>query len=326
MQTKKKTQFFITFSAILIGLVHLIFPDIKIDAIILTLIIIAIIPWLEPLFKSVELPGGLKVEFKDFEKIEQKAKEAGLIQENVEFSASNKNQINNDTYSFVEIAEKNQELALVSFRIEIEKRLRKLAEKYSIESIKYSIVKLIEALSQNDILSLSEKTTLRDMIQTLNQAVHGLEYDQRAASWVIENGPKILQSLDEKLKIRSGRITVSPDEKDEHWIDASFNQCKKDTTIEWHDCIKTHTELWNKELNKIYKSLFKKLQSPQKEKLKETQDNWRRQLELEKKFLYSFEDLNSKIGTGGIAISSQGFMYKVRERTLELEEVLNFLV
>ena len=49
-------------------------------------------------------------------------------------------------------------------------------------------------------------------------------------------------------------------------------------------------------------------------------------MELEKKFLYSFEDLNSKIGTSGIAISSQGFMYKVRERTLELEEVLNFLV
>ena len=42
---------------------HLIFPSIKIDSITISLLIIAVIPWLFPLFKSLELPGGFKFEF-----------------------------------------------------------------------------------------------------------------------------------------------------------------------------------------------------------------------------------------------------------------------
>ena len=60
-----KLKYAITIIAILIALAHLIWPSLSIDAITLTLLFISLIPWLSPLFKSLEFPGGLKIEFKE---------------------------------------------------------------------------------------------------------------------------------------------------------------------------------------------------------------------------------------------------------------------
>ncbi|MFN8361351.1 MAG: lysozyme inhibitor LprI family protein [Candidatus Kapaibacterium sp.] len=326
MTVKRKTQIFITTSAILAGLSHLFFPNLNIDAIFITLIIVAIIPWLEPLLKSVELPGGLKVEFQDLKKIEEEAKKAGLIKiDNIERPKAISQISNSETYSYIEIAEKNQELALVGFRIEVEKRLRGLADKYSIESNKFSITNLIEALNQKEIITKAECKSLKDIIHTLNYAAHGMDYDIRSANWVIENGPKILESLDEKLEDRGGRISTGNSDEKEHWIDKSFNNSKWTTNYEWGECIKKHSELWEKELENIYQSLLIKLKDTQRKKLIETQTNWTKQIDLEKDFLYSFEDLQQKVGREGVFVSATNFMNKIRERTLELEEILNRL-
>lgn len=326
MTAKRKTQILITSLAILVGLIHVIFPKLSIDAILITLIIIAIIPWLEPLLKSVELPGGLKVEFQDLKKLEEEAKKAGLIKEVPHAQHEKTVKQNSETYSFIEIAEKNQQLALVGFRIELEKRLRSLADKYSIESNRFSVVRLIDALAKNDILTTAEMASLKDMITTLNPAAHGMDYDQRNANWVIENGPKILETLDAKLERRAGRFSVGRSKEKEHWIDTSFENCHWTTNYEWGECIKNHTELWEKELDKVYQSLLKKLNDSQKTKLINTQTSWERQIELERDFIYSFDNLQRKIGREGMFVSATHFMNKVRERTLELEEVLNIMV
>jgi uncharacterized protein YecT (DUF1311 family) len=320
---KKRTQLFITISAIFLGLIHMLFPNLKIDIIFIIFIIIAIIPWLEPLFKSVELPGGLKVEFKDFEELGEKAKKAGLIKSDQKIETRDNHP---ETYSFIEVAELNQELALVGFRIEIEKRLRNLAEKYSIESNKYSVASLIEALAKDEILTIEEKSSLKDIIGTLNKASHGMEYDLRSANWVIENGPKILESLDEKLETRGGRISLGRANEKVHWIQKSFDNCEWDTQVDWGECIIAHTDLWEKEMNRIYQSLLLKLKEPKKSKLIETQLNWLRQVSLEKDFIYSFDDLNMKIGSGGMQTLAITFMNKMSDRTLELEEILNLLI
>lgn len=323
MTLKKKTQISISIFAIIVGLIHLICPDLKIDAIFITMIIVAIIPWLEPLLKSVELPGGLKVEFHDLKKIEDEAKKAGLIKPELEsFEKDMTNNGYHETYTFIQIAENNQELALVGFRIEVEKRLRSLADKYSIESNKFSITSLIEALDRKEIITNAEAKSLKDIIKTLNHAAHGMDYDERNAHWVIENGPKILESLDEKLEIRGGRFTVGRSDENEHWIDKSFNECNWTTNAEWGDCINKHYELWEKEMNNIYQSLLKKLPIDQKEKLIEIQINWQKQFEMEKDFFFSFENLQLKIGREGMFVSATNFMNKIRERTLELEEIL----
>ena len=45
---------------------RIVFPTLSIDAASLGLIALAILPWLAPLIKSAELPGGIKIEFQDF--------------------------------------------------------------------------------------------------------------------------------------------------------------------------------------------------------------------------------------------------------------------
>lgn len=63
----KSLQYGITVVALFVALAHLIWPSLTIDAITVTLLFIALVPWLTPLFKSLEFPGGWKIEFQDFE-------------------------------------------------------------------------------------------------------------------------------------------------------------------------------------------------------------------------------------------------------------------
>lgn len=323
MTIKRKIKLTITSVAVLVAVTHIVFPKLNIDLIIVFLIALAIIPWLEPLFKSVELPGGLKLEFQELEKIKTEAEKVGLIPTEQK-EPQNEAEDEKPKYYFVEIAEKNQELALVSLRIEIEKRLREIATKYSIDTKKYSINRLIDALASKNILTIQETSVLKDMISTLNHAAHGAEFDVRTANWVIENGPSIIDSLENRISNR-GIIFHGLGDNREHWIDKSFDECKWENNIEWNECISKHLDLWNKELENIYQSLLQKVNNDQKQKLVEGQNNWKRQIELDQLFMYSFPDLRVKVGREGQILSSIHFMNKVRDRTLELEEILNSL-
>jgi len=113
-------QLIISLLAIIIILVHLIWPSLAIDGITLTLIVVAVIPWLAPLFKSLELPGGWKIEFKDLAKAKVEADAAGLLASSTEVNVTKE-------YPFQIVAEDDPNLALAGLRIEIEKRLRELA-------------------------------------------------------------------------------------------------------------------------------------------------------------------------------------------------------
>src|SRR4051812_15979302 len=57
----------ITFSALGIAAIHAWWPELKLDGTTVVLLLVALLPWLQPLFKSLELPGGVKVEFQDLE-------------------------------------------------------------------------------------------------------------------------------------------------------------------------------------------------------------------------------------------------------------------
>jgi hypothetical protein len=93
---------------------------VRIDAITLALLVIAAIPWLRPLFKSLELPGGLKVEFQDVKNVTERADAAGLV--------ASQPPGNPNTYSFQLIADNDPNLALAGLRIELERHLGQLAE------------------------------------------------------------------------------------------------------------------------------------------------------------------------------------------------------
>ena len=70
----------VTVLALGAGGAHLIWPTLKIDAITLLLLVIALLPWLGGLLESLELPGGYKVKYRDLaakvEQTDQRAVEA----------------------------------------------------------------------------------------------------------------------------------------------------------------------------------------------------------------------------------------------------------
>jgi len=176
-----------------IATVHLMWPDLKIDAITLVLLIAAMVPWLAPLFKSVELPGGWKVEFQDLERARADAEKAGLVTEPSEQDRGA------GYYSFQLVAEEDPNLALAGLRIELEKRLRELAEARGLEVRRGGVGTLLRQLDRDDALNPRERGALADMVHLLNNAVHGAEVDQRSAQWAIEYGPRLLNALEERI-------------------------------------------------------------------------------------------------------------------------------
>jgi len=186
----KRLRQFVTLGALLIALGHLIWPTLAIDSITLALLVIAIVPWLAPVFKALEFPGGWKVEFQELQKVGQRAEQAGLLSAQPQL-------VTEADYTFQRVAEQDPNLALAGLRIEIEKRLVALAEKRGIDLRGRGLGQLLRLLSERNVLGQQERSVLADLTGLLNSAVHGATVDRRAADWAIEVGPRLLRALDE---------------------------------------------------------------------------------------------------------------------------------
>ncbi|GAA3663147.1 hypothetical protein GCM10022420_047360 [Streptomyces iranensis] len=51
--------------AIAVAVTHVLAPDLKIDNVTVALLVVAVVPWLRDLLNSIELPGGVRLEFKE---------------------------------------------------------------------------------------------------------------------------------------------------------------------------------------------------------------------------------------------------------------------
>jgi hypothetical protein len=199
MTKARNTQISITLGALGIGLLHLLSPTLTIDAITVALITIAILPWLAPLFKSIEFPGGLKVQFQDLEQAKQAAESAGLLAKPSADTIAHKQLQAPEGYSLEMPQTLDSTLALTALRIEMEKRLRALARKHGIESTRYGINWLLATLRLRGVLNQAEEFALERLAELLNTAVHATEIDPRAAIWAAQVGPALLEALDHKL-------------------------------------------------------------------------------------------------------------------------------
>jgi hypothetical protein len=186
----KSIKYTITSLALIVALAHLILPAIHIDAITVSLLVVAVLPWLGSLFKSIELPGGLKVQYQDLEKIEERARDAGLL--------SKEPTKTKEDYSFQSIASADPNLALAGLRIELEKRLIKLAESRALKPDRKSLNSLLSELNQHQMINGAERALISDLTALLNSAVHGADVDSDAAGWALNIGPQILKALDER--------------------------------------------------------------------------------------------------------------------------------
>lgn len=182
----------ITLGALGLAIAHVLFPSLAIDGITLALVAIAIVPWLAPLLKSLELPGGWKVEFQELQKLAAKADDAGLL--------SKSDAAPHEDYAFQAIAGRDPNLALAGLRIEIEKRLIQLCEKHGIGTRMQGLGRLLRELSSRGVLSEDESAVLTEMTYLLNAAVHGASVDPRATEWALDVGPQLIQAFEEKLQ------------------------------------------------------------------------------------------------------------------------------
>lgn len=192
MSEKRIIQLSISAIGVLFIVGHMICPDIKIDGITVLLIIIVIVPWLAPVFKSFELPGGLKFEYHELEKATKKLEESGFIKK----EASSKKQQDHSKYSFLNVVDINSNLALSGLRMEIESRLKDLAEQNFKILDKHGINQITHQLAGSGILSKQESSAILEILPILNKAAHGQDIDKQTHNWVIEIGPQILDSLE----------------------------------------------------------------------------------------------------------------------------------
>lgn len=177
----------ITVAAITLLVAHLLGFDLKIDGTTAALLFLAALPWLGYLFETIKL-GDLEITYAKLVEAETRAEKAGLLGEaSVEYLPAN-------------LAAQDPNVALVSLRIELERRMRSLAEKRNLEGGRRGLSSLVTLLGGAGILSSEERGALLDLLALLNQAAHGAKVDLAAAEWAESVGGRLLASLDAKLR------------------------------------------------------------------------------------------------------------------------------
>ncbi len=176
-----------------IAVLRIAVPSLRIDGITVVAAGIALVPWLSTIFKSVEIPGWLKVEFKYFQKAAKDAESAGLL--SGPLTRKDKSQ-----YSFQIVAANDPNLALAGLRIEIEVRMRRLAERHGLDTDYQGIGPMLRGLRAGKALTDREAEAIEGILELLNKAAHGARADANAAAWALEFGPRILKSLDDHVR------------------------------------------------------------------------------------------------------------------------------
>lgn len=182
----------ITLVAAVLIVVRLIWPTMKIDEITIGLFVVALIPWLTSIVESLKMPGGWEIRLRD-------VKEAGRkIIETVPPAPESVSP------SFLAVAEQDPNLALVGLRMEIEKRLRTLAELAAISSSQ-PLTGLLRQLRQDKVLDHKVFSGLSEIITAGNQAAHGARVEPGLSDWAFSNGSSVLAALDSIIQDRSSQ-------------------------------------------------------------------------------------------------------------------------
>lgn len=215
-----KLKYALSLGAILLLILHLFRPEFGIDVTTIALLLVAALPFSGPLFrmlassgvKNLELPGGIKIELNEAKAATDKVARgwANLQPPDLNLSVTDTVSVSeapkvlvppeDPIASIREVANKDPNLSLVAFRIEIEKRIRKIAENLKITSQTTSLGKLIRELQNRQILPPEVSTGLMDLVALGNLAAHGAEVEPNAAEWVLDSGASTILALDNILQ------------------------------------------------------------------------------------------------------------------------------
>jgi hypothetical protein len=180
----------VSLGALIVLIVYLIWPF-SLNPVVIVLLCIIILPWLSPVLKSVELPFGVKIEFQDLKKVEEKAERVGLVSHST-------STLLKPTYSFQSVAGEDPRLALAGLRIELETRLIDLLKAKGYQASGRGIVGAVRQLAESDVLSHQETSALLDIVIILNKAVHGAQLDEQTSHRALDLGVRVLQAIEAK--------------------------------------------------------------------------------------------------------------------------------
>jgi hypothetical protein len=201
-----KLRVLVTFAALLLLAVHVAWPDLKVDATTAFLVAVALLPWLATIIKSLELPGGFKIELQDIKAATDKVMvNPGIVTGEAHVKAAPSSVtasgiVLTRTTQAVDrlraVAQNDPNLALIGVGIEIEKRLREIAEQRGIDTSRGSLGMLLQRLERAEALPAQVTSGLRELVALRNQAAHGATVSGDAAEWVLDAFPAILAALD----------------------------------------------------------------------------------------------------------------------------------
>jgi len=97
------------------------------------------------------------------------------------------------------VVDLDSELSLTGLRMEIESRLKDLAEYHPIPITNYSISNLTKTLKERGVLSEEETSAILDVLPILNKAAHGGKITKDVHDWAIKIGPQLLDKLESKI-------------------------------------------------------------------------------------------------------------------------------
>ncbi|WP_145318585.1 lysozyme inhibitor LprI family protein [Paenibacillus xylanexedens] len=110
----------------------------------------------------------------------------------------------------------------------------------------------------------------------------------------------------------------------DHDYEVEFNEAQNSkeiiTTMGWGALESKYTEIWDKELNQIYKKLSFKLDREPREALIESQKEWLQYHLRETKFVEKTFINNGYLGSQGLVSLGTVIRERIRERTMQLFE------
>ncbi|WP_363325774.1 lysozyme inhibitor LprI family protein [Paenibacillus vandeheii] len=138
-------------------------------------------------------------------------------------------------------------------------------------------------------------------------------------------------SNNEVLSMSIGNLDLKGEFYDEmlrnpidHDYEVEFNELQNSkeiiTTLGWGALESKYTEIWDKELNQIYKKLLSKLDREPREALIESQKEWLQYHLKETKFVEKTFIYNGYLGSKGSVSLVTVIRERIRERTLQLFE------
>lgn len=180
-KTNRLLQLCTSLAALLLLTLHIAFPNVKVDAVSVTLVFLAALPWLIPFLKSFELPGGLKIELKDVIAVSEKMKDVKMRPQKATAELMKRLKISkfstsDDVELLASLARTEPNLALAGLRLRLEEEIRSVAR---IEGVSDSDTKplsrVIAALDEMGILPKGSRKGMTATLSLLNRAVHGAQ-------------------------------------------------------------------------------------------------------------------------------------------------------